>query len=369
MKCNDINELLSLYIDRMLDESQTKEVEEHLSSCDSCRTVYNELKGIVDLLGQSEMVPVPDAFQARLREALAEERKNAAVSGVIGKGSRKNRWRIITSIAAVFAVGVITLSLYHDVLGILPGKLAGEEMSGKLSVNEMDAAPEAESPQDAPDGQTNDIYSIAAAPDMASDSSIALKNEQENGLQPMSKAERSATAGTVQNSLTGTAQKSPAAGKADNAVKDETASEEMAPLYGYGAAGSLPESSGEGDGSTLADSGEPEQTYSMKSKEFSANDNEKRKTAAPPEECSRSLTSLGTERNTAAIQYYNNLIEDRLKDFDYQILDSSYGKTGEWRFKVFIFRGKDGNTYNEEILILGKDGEITVICSNEFMGL
>jgi len=81
------------------------------------------------------------------------------------------------------------------------------------------------------------------------------------------------------------------------------------------------------------------------------------------------LTAAGVERNAAAVQYYNNLIEEKLKGFDYQVLDSSYANTGEWQFKIFIFRGKDGNTYNEEILIIGKDGEIEVICSNEFMGL
>jgi hypothetical protein len=89
----------------------------------------------------------------------------------------------------------------------------------------------------------------------------------------------------------------------------------------------------------------------------------------PEEECSRSLTSAGVERNAAAVQFYNNLIEERLKGFDYQVLGSSYTQTGEWQFRIFIFRGKDGNTYNEEIRIIGKDGKIETICSNDFMGL
>src|SRR5690606_27891473 len=126
MKCNEIRELLSLYIDRMLDEDQSAGVEEHLSACEECRNEYNEMKEMLELLGQAEMLAVPDAFRFRLKKALKEEKQDMIDSGIIQKPSkRKHQWRILTSVAAVFAVGILSFGLYHDVLGIFPNQLNG----------------------------------------------------------------------------------------------------------------------------------------------------------------------------------------------------------------------------------------------------
>ena len=76
----------------------------------------------------------------------------------------------------------------------------------------------------------------------------------------------------------------------------------------------------------------------------------------------------GAERNSAAVGFYSTLIAERLKEFDYQITESKY-VNGDWHFSVFIFHGKDGNTYNEDIMIIGRDGGIELCYTNEFMGL
>ena len=347
MKCNEIDELLSLYIDRMLDEGQAKEVEEHLSSCDSCRKEYNEMKETIDLLGQSVMLPVPDTFRLRLRKALDEEKQNMADSGVIGMPSKmKNKWRIITSVAAIFVVGVITFSLYNDVLGILPDRLNGGEQTG---------AAEKEKNYDTFSGASGSVDDSADIPNTSSDGSVVMKDQAED-LQPMPMDQGSAAADEVQNysSVNGN----------DTALRKEVSSEEQMTVYGM-ADGTEPVD--EEEAVMAADSEEPEEDAAAEGIDGNLAGNSK--LAASPEECSRSLTSSGVERNTAAVQYYNNLIEEKLKNFDYQVLETRYAQTGEWQFRIFIFRGKDGNTYNEEILISGKDGEIEVICSNEFTGL
>jgi anti-sigma factor RsiW len=100
MKCDEIRELLSPYIDKMLDEREMREVEEHLSACGGCRNEYNELKEMVDLLGQAAIVPVPDEFGFRLKKGLSEVKQDMIKAGIFEKRSRKNRWRIITSVAA-----------------------------------------------------------------------------------------------------------------------------------------------------------------------------------------------------------------------------------------------------------------------------
>lgn len=334
MKCNEYRELLSLYIDRMLDEDQSVEVEEHLSACESCRKEYHEMKVMLDLLGQAEMLAVPDAFRFRLKKALKEEKRDMIVSGIIEKPSkRKSQWRILTSVAAVFAVGILSFGLYHDVLGILPNQLTGTEQSDMAQ------------PEENTDIKKSELYSAESGADESTpgdqaEGSISMKQQTQSQEYAVN----------------------------DAGLSNSSVSEDREPeMIIYGAAGGSAPDSGEEygaaadrsmTGSDAASDGTDLNGLSPKIKPVPAQ-----------EDCSRSLTVTGVERNAAAVQYYDNLIAEKLKDFDYQVLESSYSKTGEWQFRIFIFRGKDGNTYNEEILIIGKDGEIRTIYTNEFLRL
>jgi len=344
MKCNEIRELLSLYIDQMLDESQLKEIEEHLSVCETCRKEYNELKEMLGLLGQTEMIPVPDAFNFRLKKALKEEKQNMTDAGIIGKPlKKKSQWRILTSVAAVFAVGVLSFGLYRDVLGILPDKLNGGDQTGTAQTEEPYIA------------ESNDP---ASDENISSDGSIVMKNQSDD-LQPVVKEAERADSDEMLNY----------SARSGESIADFDA----APMTAYGLADGAESDTGDKYG-TAADTVTEQEAAdgsaeSAGSAGFDGEVRMKSSLAPSSEECSRSLAASGVERNAAAVQYYNNLMEEKLKGFDYQVLDSGYTKTGEWQFRIFIFRGKDGNTYNEEILIIGKDGEIEIICSNEFMGL
>lgn len=342
MKCIEIRELLSLYIDNMLDENQVREVEEHLSSCDACRKEYNELKEIFELLGQAEMIPVPDEFSFRLKKALKEEKQKMIDEGLIVKQpKKKNRWRIITSIAALFAVGILSYSLYDDVMGTLPFFKNGTNQTGPTAATEEFNQKMADIEEKDPDS-----YSSPALDDESSDGSVVMKDRTAE-LPPV-----------MTNSVADNTQSTD--GK-EKSVQNEAADLGGALTYGA-AAGSEP---AEVDRSSSGAETEPAADTSGISSEFAY----KSSLSLSQDECSRSLIGSGPERNSAAVQYYNKQIEEKLSGFDYQILETAYSQTGEWQFRIFIFRGKDGNTYNEEIKIIGKDGKIETICSNDFMGL
>lgn len=351
MKCTEIKELLSLYIDGMLDEGERQELEAHLSACPDCRKEYEELAEMVALLGQAGTVPVPDVFHFRLKKALKEETQNMIDAGIISRPSKKkHQWRIITSIAAVFAVGILSFGLYHDVLGNLPGTGGGEQAGAEQAIEAYDMTGR---------GLTEAAKDKAEAVDRnsTSDGSVVMKG-QTSDLAPLAKTFDSAASDETQNS-NATNRTMTAATPADDSAQAETygaaSGSEPSGDTGSAAADNVTESQALNDANGLA------QEIPMFSKAAPA--------PAPEEECSRSLTSAGVERNAAAVQFYNKLIEEKLKDFDYQVLSSGYTQSGEWQFRIFIFRGKDGNTYNEEITIIGKEGEIKVICSDEFLGL
>ena len=350
MKCIEIRDLLSLYIDNMLDEDQVREVEEHLSSCDACRKEYNELNSMLALIDQAEMIPVPDEFSFRLKKALKEEKQKMIDEGLIKKQpAKKNQWRIITSIAAVFAVGILSYGLYDNVMGGLPFFNNASDQVGPAAKTEKTYPMKNADPA----GETGVAGGLAEDAASSSDGSVVMKGQADN-LQPM-------TANMAEAPAAGDTQRSDSKEKA---VQNESA--EIADAQTYGAvAGPEP------DGSTQPANG-AEQESAADTGGSSGSGGEfafKSSMISSQDACSRSLTGSGLERNSAAVQYYNKQIEEKLSGFDYQVLETTYSQTGEWQFRIFIFRGKDGNTYNEEIKIIGKDGKIETICSNDFMGL
>lgn len=367
MKCNEIRELLSLYIDQMLDDNQRSDVEKHLSGCEACQKEYDDLNEIHLLLNEMEPVPVPDAFELRLKQALKEEKKRMnGFGGPIRSLFTNKQYRMVASVAAVFAVGILTLGVYQDVLG---------DFADKLNFVRQDGTEQA-----APSDAEADLYGSSSG--MDADSGNDIKNDdmnnkldnlddqiqmstESNDQEMRYQADRNDEGSATPMQKNAPVKKEFAVAVPERASGNAGGSDSTAPsdeAY-YEAGGAAPS-----DGVDAADENakEKEISYGALAQDESR---PKSKAGLSGESCSRSLTASSVERNTAAVQYYMNLIEERLDGFDYQVLNSGYAQTGTWNFKIFIFRGKDGNTYNEEILIIGKDGKIEVICSNEITGL
>jgi anti-sigma factor RsiW len=64
MNCAEINELLSEYLDKTLDENRTDEVRRHISACVECRAELEDLRktlNVVHALPREE--PITDLWQ------------------------------------------------------------------------------------------------------------------------------------------------------------------------------------------------------------------------------------------------------------------------------------------------------------------
>ena len=72
MECERIEELLSEYIDDLLDLQTKNYVEDHLQGCEECSKTLEELKTIVQELGQMETVPAPVDFTTNVHKSLAK---------------------------------------------------------------------------------------------------------------------------------------------------------------------------------------------------------------------------------------------------------------------------------------------------------
>lgn len=322
MKCNDIREMLSPYLDNMLEKNQMKNVEDHLDVCDSCKKEYTELINIVDLLGQIEEVPIPDTFELRLKRALTEERKE--IDNLKSIAKKRTKWRMVSSIAAIFAVGVLSIGMYKDIFNVLPENDSGMEQAGLNAQMDMET------------------YGIMGNENNALNYKKSLAAES-NTINESSTEEI-----TINSRIS------------DNNMQEKTiVSESQALLFDSSKDSYNPEKNND-------DTGIPNSFLDIE--DFTS----RQLTKSNVESVNKyqlQIPSQGIERNSAAIEYYNNLIEEKLVDFEYQIINCSYSPTGEWRFDIFIFNGKDGNTYNEEIIIIGRNGAIEVLYANEFMGL
>ena len=100
MGCDDYKELISLYFDKELDEKEEKELFEHLTNCPSCRKEFEELKVVMDMLGEIEEEELPEGFHNEVMAKIKAEAKPK---------KKKTPWARYTSIAAsicaVFIVG------------------------------------------------------------------------------------------------------------------------------------------------------------------------------------------------------------------------------------------------------------------------
>ncbi len=70
MKCNKIEKLIWGIFDKEANEDEKKIVEEHISTCESCRKIYDEVNHMLSSLRRIPLGDVPANFSQRLRSRL-----------------------------------------------------------------------------------------------------------------------------------------------------------------------------------------------------------------------------------------------------------------------------------------------------------
>ena len=93
--------------------------------------VEKDLQQIKDILQQVPQKEIPDYFQLRLKEALREEGKNIRLKA--RKQRNKMIVRVCTGVAACFAIGIITLSVYNDSMPAEEAVVASAERGASIA--------------------------------------------------------------------------------------------------------------------------------------------------------------------------------------------------------------------------------------------
>jgi hypothetical protein len=113
MKCENIRELMSAYIDNEINEVDKAKLEKHIAQCPQCMEEYELLKDLVIECSQIDEVELPEDFREELHSRLleAKSRKNKGIVDFI----KKNKWKTATGAVAavlIFAVSMNSLGMF-----------------------------------------------------------------------------------------------------------------------------------------------------------------------------------------------------------------------------------------------------------------
>lgn len=133
MKCENYQEMISLYLDDALSLDEKQHLEEHLKHCHSCTETLEVLSMITRELAQIEEVELPSNFHDELRNKLREDKKG---------NKPLSKWlSYVAGLAAAFVIGffmVENTNLIDSAEHVEPRgyQLAQENMSAEVPVAE-----------------------------------------------------------------------------------------------------------------------------------------------------------------------------------------------------------------------------------------
>lgn len=155
MDCNRTSELLSEYIDGILDAETEAKVEKHIEVCQRCREEYQLLMSIIDECHQIDEIDLPDDFHRKLHDRLVEDSKDQK------RIKANGGWRRYYTAAAAVLVLVISLGMVINsgILNMGSGKKSESAIDSKEMVRQDMAA----TPQIAANGVEESPASEAAS--------------------------------------------------------------------------------------------------------------------------------------------------------------------------------------------------------------
>jgi len=110
MRCEQIRDLLSPYIDKMTNKIETQEIEAHFAGCVSCRVELEQLKSLCDLIHGLDSPRVPDSFTQDLHQRLLEEKRSLFRHSEVKK-FRRPGWMAAAVAGLALAVGMYANSI------------------------------------------------------------------------------------------------------------------------------------------------------------------------------------------------------------------------------------------------------------------
>lgn len=181
MDCKDIMELINMYIDGMLDETDAHLLEEHFKKCPTCREQFEETKALVTLVKDLDEEELPSGFSERLHIRLENEIGKTRQSGPL-------HWMKWVGMAAVIAVLLLSVRMLN-ILDLKGQKDAEQPESSQAESEEWRGESTADTQEMSDEADTDDARDMVTASEESaykgaeSDNGSHAPMEQENSAQ------------------------------------------------------------------------------------------------------------------------------------------------------------------------------------------
>ncbi len=103
--CADVWREISNYLERDIDPTLKRAIEEHLAQCRHCQAVLDGVRNVAKLYGDGKMFVPPVSFHARLHRRLADQ--------VEGQRGSALGWLVTLAVAGALAASVL-FAVAHD---------------------------------------------------------------------------------------------------------------------------------------------------------------------------------------------------------------------------------------------------------------
>ncbi|SHG82844.1 Putative zinc-finger [Thermosyntropha lipolytica DSM 11003] len=110
MRCNQIKDLLSPYMDGMTNEKENRLVKEHLAECPSCREELERMQFIALCLNKMEVPPCPEGLVLDVRKRIVEE-KNKVFSLREAAKPKRQGWMAAGIAGIALLIGIYINSI------------------------------------------------------------------------------------------------------------------------------------------------------------------------------------------------------------------------------------------------------------------
>lgn len=113
--CEEIRELLSFYLDNELHENERKQVVKHLEGCDACKAELDQLKDMIEAIGEVEEVEMSADFGQGLHEKLVDAHSKSNLAAWPGK-TNIYKWASAMVAGFVLLFAVVNSSYFEQLL-------------------------------------------------------------------------------------------------------------------------------------------------------------------------------------------------------------------------------------------------------------
>ncbi len=188
MECEQARKLMNAFVDKEIDDESLKKLNEHLDSCESCTVEFEELKYMVQLMGEIDLKELPLGFENELHEKLVIASKEMAYEKQLDKQidvkthffgniiDRLSQFRMKRSYYAIAAIPAIMVIVIIATKGFFIGQPKGEQAVAMESYDMLQETTAAAMYGDSSDGNRAGIDTAPSAP------GITGVEEQENAF-------------------------------------------------------------------------------------------------------------------------------------------------------------------------------------------